>query len=327
MRNDDVPSEEAIGYVSFHTEEGPEQYKNVTRSSTFYSTAQQFCVVNRLIVNPDFISQGVKEVLLRAGCNAYHRIGIPCRIKTSSYSAKISLEKCPLLVFEKIKCRRDTGKEKKSNGGRKTIVNVPAVGVQDYENDDNDVFVSKKAILRWLNSLSPDTFDKLEPKLKKAFNEIGAEDLAAIAGFVLKIARSQFRKILADVVRGTKLEIHVKALASGSISNSFDRRFTLAFLDELERTRDRTELKPHERALAMKRQEVHEIARAEFKNLRIIEEDDGKIEAASRSVKRGDRAGWSFIYVGSPLICGSKSFTFNRETNSLIVSKNFEHYT
>ena len=89
-----------IGYASFHTEQAPPQFENVVDNLNA-SKVQRFCVVNRLVVNPKFRGKGVKELLLRAGCDLYHAKGIPCRITTSAYTAKVSLDACKLLAFER----------------------------------------------------------------------------------------------------------------------------------------------------------------------------------------------------------------------------------
>ena len=79
-----------IGYASFHTEQAPPQFENVVDTLNA-SKVQRFCVVNRLVVNPKFRGKGVKELLLRAGCDLYHMKGIPCRITTSGVFSESKL--------------------------------------------------------------------------------------------------------------------------------------------------------------------------------------------------------------------------------------------
>ena len=221
--DDDKDDDErnVIGYASFHTEQAPPQFENVVDNLNA-SKVQRFCVVNRLVVNPKFRGKGVKELLLRAGCDLYHAKGIPCRITTSAYTAKVSLDACKLLAFERFKSRKDTGKER-SSGKRKIVVNVPTSTQKckeaDDDNDEKKEREIKRDVLRTLNALTPDSCAKLTPKLRETFDALSENDLTYVSGYVISLARlaPQLRKLLADAVLGTRLENLVRKDAQKEI--------------------------------------------------------------------------------------------------------------
>ena len=323
-----------IGYASFHTEQAPPQFENVVDTLNA-SKVQRFCVVNRLVVNPKFRGKGVKELLLRAGCDLYHMKGIPCRITTSAYSAKVSLDMCGLLAFERFKSMKDTGKER-SSGKRKIIVNVPPAQKSDDENSDD--FESKKEvkrdILRTLNALTPDSSAKLTPKLRQTFDVLSEDDKTSVSGYIISLARlaPQYRKLLADAVLGTRLESIVrkdtqkeieKLLSTSSYFLSEEEvsarmRFLNSFVDEMNFKKGSTRyLGAKDSALAMTRQDVFTSAKQDMKTLRIVDEDSSDSINNNANVKRGQRSGWSYVYIGTPFTrrYDGHKFTFDTETN------------
>ena len=328
-----------IGYASFHTEQAPPQFENVVDNLNA-SKVQRFCVVNRLVVNPKFRGKGVKELLLRAGCDLYHAKGIPCRITTSAYTAKVSLDACKLLAFERFKSRKDTGKER-SSGKRKIVVNVPTSTQKckeaDDENDEKKEREVKRDVLRTLNALTPDSCAKLTPKLRETFDALSENDLTYVSGYVISLARlaPQLRKLLADAVLGTRLENLVrkdaqKEIEKLSTSSSFHLseeevsarvRFLNAFVSEMNSEKNAARyLGAKDSALAMTRQDVFTAAKRDMSALRIVEEDSNIFA----DVKRGQRSGWSYIYIGNPVTrrIDGKNFTFDGETNRFISSSN-----
>ena len=323
-----------IGYASFHTEQAPPQFENVVDTLNA-SKVQRFCVVNRLVVNPKFRGKGVKELLLRAGCDLYHMKGIPCRITTSAYSAKVSLDMCGLLAFERFKSMKDTGKER-SSGKRKIIVNVPPAQKSDDENSDD--FESKKEvkrdILRTLNALTPDSSAKLTPKLRQTFDVLSEDDKTSVSGYIISLARlaPQYRKLLADAVLGTRLESIVRKDAQKEIEKllstssyflseeevSARMRFLNSFVDEMNFKKGSTRyLGAKDSALAMTRQDVFTSAKQDMKTLRIVDEDSSDSINNNANVKRGQRSGWSYVYIGTPFTrrYDGHKFTFDTETN------------
>ena len=322
-----------IGYASFHTEQAPPQFENVVDTLNA-SKVQRFCVVNRLVVNPKFRGKGVKELLLRAGCDLYHMKGIPCRITTSAYTAKVSLDMCGLLAFERFKSRKDTGKER-SSGKRKIIVNVPPAQKSDDENSDD--FESKKEvkrdILRTLNALTPDSSAKLTPKLRQTFDVLSEDDKTSVSGYIISLARlaPQYRKLLADAVLGTRLESIVRKDAQKEIEKlstssyflseeevSARMRFLNSFVDEMNFKKGSTRyLGAKDSALAMTRQDVFTSAKQDMKTLRIVDEDSSDSINNNANVKRGQRSGWSYVYIGTPFTrrYDGHKFTFDTETN------------
>ena len=323
-----------IGYASFHTEQAPPQFENVVDTLNA-SKVQRFCVVNRLVVNPKFRGKGVKELLLRAGCDLYHMKGIPCRITTSAYSAKVSLDMCGLLAFERFKSMKDTGKER-SSGKRKIIVNVPPVQKSDDEKSDD--FESKKEvkrdILRTLNALTPDSSAKLTPKLRQTFDVLSEDDKTSVSGYIISLARlaPQYRKLLADAVLGTRLESIVRKDAQKEIEKllstssyflseeevSARMRFLNSFVDEMNFKKGSTRyLGAKDSALAMTRQDVFTSAKQDMKTLRIVDEDSSDSINNNANVKRGQRSGWSYVYIGTPFTrrYDGHKFTFDTETN------------
>ena len=328
-----------IGYASFHTEQAPPQFENVVDDLNA-SKVQRFCVVNRLVVNPKFRGKGVKELLLRAGCDLYHAKGIPCRITTSAYTAKVSLDACKLLAFERFKSRKDTGKER-SSGKRKIVVNVPTSTQKckeaDDDNDEKKEREVKRDVLRTLNALTPDSCAKLTPKLRETFDALSENDLTYVSGYVISLARlaPQLRKLLADAVLGTRLENLVrkdaqKEIEKLSTSSSFHLseeevsarvRFLNAFVSEMNSEKNAARyLGAKDSALAMTRQDVFTAAKRDMSALRIVEEDSNIFA----EVKRGQRSGWSYIYIGNPVTrrIDGKNFTFDGETNRFISSSN-----
>ena len=328
-----------IGYASFHTEQAPPQFENVVDNLNA-SKVQRFCVVNRLVVNPKFRGKGVKELLLRAGCDLYHAKGIPCRITTSAYTAKVSLDACKLLAFERFKSRKDTGKER-SSGKRKIVVNVPTSTQKckeaDDDNDEKKEREVKRDVLRTLNALTPDSCAKLTPKLRETFDALSENDLTYVSGYVISLARlaPQLRKLLADAVLGTRLENLVrkdaqKEIEKLSTSSSFHLseeevsarvRFLNAFVSEMNSEKNAARyLGAKDSALAMTRQDVFTAAKRDMSALRIVEEDSNIFA----EVKRGQRSGWSYIYIGNPVTrrIDGKNFTFDGETNRFISSSN-----
>ena len=328
-----------IGYASFHTEQAPPQFENVVDNLNA-SKVQRFCVVNRLVVNPKFRGKGVKELLLRAGCDLYHAKGIPCRITTSGYTAKVSLDACKLLTFERFKSRKDTGKER-SSGKRKIVVNVPTSTQKckeaDDDNDEKKEREVKRDVLRTLNALTPDSCAKLTPKLRETFDALSENDLTYVSGYVISLARlaPQLRKLLADAVLGTRLENLVrkdaqKEIEKLSTSSSFHLseeevsarvRFLNAFVSEMNSEKNAARyLGAKDSALAMTRQDVFTAAKRDMSALRIVEEDSNIFA----DVKRGQRSGWSYIYIGNPVTrrIDGKNFTFDGETNRFISSSN-----
>ena len=322
-----------IGYASFHTEQAPPQFENVVDTLNA-SKVQRFCVVNRLVVNPKFRGKGVKELLLRAGCDLYHMKGIPCRITTSAYSAKVSLDMCGLLAFERFKSMKDTGKER-SSGKRKIIVNVPPAQKSDDENSDD--FESKKEvkrdILRTLNALTPDSSAKLTPKLRQTFDVLSEDDKTSVSGYIISLARlaPQYRKLLADAVLGTRLESIFRKDAQKEIEKllstssyflseevSARMRFLNSFVDEMNFKKGSTRyLGAKDSALAMTRQDVFTSAKQDMKTLRIVDEDSSDSINNNANVKRGQRSGWSYVYIGTPFTrrYDGHKFTFDTETN------------
>ena len=328
-----------IGYASFHTEQAPPQFENVVDNLNA-SKVQRFCVVNRLVVNPKFRGKGVKEFLLRAGCDLYHAKGIPCRITTSAYTAKVSLDACKLLAFERFKSRKDTGKER-SSGKRKIVVNVPTSTQKckeaDDDNDEKKEREVKRDVLRTLNALTPDSCAKLTPKLRETFDALSENDLTYVSGYVISLARlaPQLRKLLADAVLGTRLENLVrkdaqKEIEKLSTSSSFHLseeevsarvRFLNAFVSEMNSEKNAARyLGAKDSALAMTRRDVFTAAKRDMSALRIVEEDSNIFA----EVKRGQRSGWSYIYIGNPVTrrIDGKNFTFDGETNRFISSSN-----
>ena len=328
-----------IGYASFHTEQAPPQFENVVDNLNA-SKVQRFCVVNRLVVNPKFRGKGVKELLLRAGCDLYHAKGIPCRITTSAYTAKVSLDACKLLAFERFKSRKDTGKER-SSGKRKIVVNVPTSTQKckeaDGDNDEKKEREVKRDVLRTLNALTPDSCAKLTPKLRETFDALSENDLTYVSGYVISLARlaPQLRKLLADAVLGTRLENLVrkdaqKEIEKLSTSSSFHLseeevsarvRFLNAFVSEMNSEKNAARyLGAKDSALAMTRRDVFTAAKRDMSALRIVEEDSNIFA----DVKRGQRSGWSYIYIGNPVTrrIDGKNFTFDGETNRFISSSN-----
>ena len=328
-----------IGYASFHTEQAPPQFENVVDNLNA-SKVQRFCVVNRLVVNPKFRGKGVKELLLRAGCDLYHAKGIPCRITTSAYTAKVSLDACKLLTFERFKSRKDTGKER-SSGKRKIVVNVPTSTQKckeaDDDNDEKKEREVKRDVLRTLNALTPDSCAKLTPKLRETFDALSENDLTYVSGYVISLARlaPQLRKLLADAVLGTRLENLVrkdaqKEIEKLSTSSSFHLseeevsarvRFLNAFVSEMNSEKNAARyLGAKDSALAMTRRDVFTAAKRDMSALRIVEEDSNIFA----EVKRGQRSGWSYIYIGNPVTrrIDGKNFTFDGETNRFISSSN-----
>ena len=339
--DDDKDDDErnVIGYASFHTEQAPPQFENVVDDLNA-SKVQRFCVVNRLVVNPKFRGKGVKELLLRAGCDLYHAKGIPCRITTSAYTAKVSLDACKLLAFERFKSRKDTGKER-SSGKRKIVVNVPTSTQKckeaDDDNDEKKEREVKRDVLRTLNALTPDSCAKLTPKLRETFDALSENDLTYVSGYVISLARlaPQLRKLLADAVLGTRLENLVrkdaqKEIEKLSTSSSFHLseeevsarvRFLNAFVSEMNSEKNAARyLGAKDSALAMTRQDVFTAAKRDMSALRIVEEDSNIFA----EVKRGQRSGWSYIYIGNPVTrrIDGKNFTFDGETNRFISSSN-----
>ena len=339
--DDDKDDDErnVIGYASFHTEQAPPQFENVVDNLNA-SKVQRFCVVNRLVVNPKFRGKGVKELLLRAGCDLYHAKGIPCRITTSAYTAKVSLDACKLLAFERFKSRKDTGKER-SSGKRKIVVNVPTSTQKckeaDDDNDEKKEREVKRDVLRTLNALTPDSCAKLTPKLRETFDALSENDLTYVSGYVISLARlaPQLRKLLADAVLGTRLENLVrkdaqKEIEKLSTSSSFHLseeevsarvRFLNAFVSEMNSEKNAARyLGAKDFALAMTRQDVFTAAKRDMSALRIVEEDSNIFA----EVKRGQRSGWSYIYIGNPVTrrIDGKNFTFDGETNRFISSSN-----
>ena len=339
--DDDKDDDErnVIGYASFHTEQAPPQFENVVDNLNA-SKVQRFCVVNRLVVNPKFRGKGVKELLLRAGCDLYHAKGIPCRITTSAYTAKVSLDACKLLAFERFKSRKDTGKER-SSGKRKIVVNVPTSTQKckeaDDDNDEKKEREVKRDVLRTLNALTPDSCAKLTPKLRETFDALSENDLTYVSGYVISLARlaPQLRKLLADAVLGTRLENLVrkdaqKEIEKLSTSSSFHLseeevsarvRFLNAFVSEMNSEKNAARyLGAKDSALAMTRQDVFTAAKRDMSALRIVEEDSNIFA----EVKRGQRSGWSYIYIGNPVTrrIDGKNFTFDGETNRFISSSN-----
>ena len=328
-----------IGYASFHTEQAPPQFENVVDNLNA-SKVQRFCVVNRLVVNPKFRGKGVKELLLRAGCDLYHAKGIPCRITTSAYTAKVSLDACKLLAFERFKSRKDTGKER-SSGKRKIVVNVPTSTQKckeaDDDNDEKKEREVKRDVLRTLNALTPDSCAKLTPKLRETFDALSENDLTYVSGYVISLARlaPQLRKLLADAVLGTRLENLVrkdaqKEIEKLSTSSSFHLseeevsarvRFLNAFVSEMNSEKNAARyLGAKDSALAMTRRDVFTAAKRDMSALRIVEEDSNIFA----EIKRGQRSGWSYIYIGNPVTrrIDGKNFIFDGETNRFISRSN-----
>jgi hypothetical protein len=336
-----------IAYISFHTEEAPPNFKCVA-SSVDMSVAQEFAVVDRLVVNPEYRKKGLKELLLKIGCDAFHERGIPCRIKTSSSSASSALNKCKeILAFEKFKTSKDTGKEK-SSGRRMIIVNVPAQQSHKASNTSCDKGEGKdmrKDVARWLNALSPDTCDKLTPKIRTIFDNItNDEDRVFVSEFALRLISMSpiFRKLISACVKGTRLECFLRERLAEEIKKlstteenaaallseeerSARKRFLCAFLENINDIGDSSYslssssfLFTKENACALSRQQVFDEFKQELKNIRIVDED--KSLASHAAVKRGQRAGWSFFYVGSPLIRrdDKRKFMFDSSSNAFI---------
>ena len=337
---DEDDDKNLIGYASFHTEQAPPQFENVVDNLNA-SKVQRFCVVNRLVVNPKYRGRGlgVKELLLIAGCDSYHTKGIACRITTSAYTAKVSLDACKLLAFERFKSRKDTGKER-SSGKRKIVVNVPSTQKSNVNDDDDDEKKErevKKDVLRMLNALTPDSSAKLTPKLRERFNALSEDDKVYVSGYIISLARvaPQFRKLLADVVLCTRLEpivrkdakIEIEKLSTTSSSSHLSEeevsarlRFLNAFVSEMNSEQSASRyLGTKDSALAMSRQDVFTAAKRDMKALRIIEEDSNTVA----EVKRGQRSGWSYIYIGTPVVrrFDGQKYIFDGETNRFISRK------
>ena len=336
---DDDDDKNLIGYASFHTEQAPPQFESVVENLNA-SKVQRFCVVNRLVVNPKYRGKGVKELLLRAGCDSYHTKGIACRITTSAYTAKVSLDACKLLAFERFKSRKETGKER-SSGKRKIVVNVPSTQKSNVNDDDDDEKKErevKKDVLRMLNALTPDSSAKLTPKLRETFDALSEDDKVYVSGYIISLARvaPQFRKLLADVVLCTRLEpivrkdakIEIEKLSTSSSSSSHlseeevsaRLRFLNAFVSEMNSDQSASRyLGTKDSALAMSRQDVFTAAKRDMKALRIVEEDSN----TDAEVKRGQRSGWSYIYIGTPVVrrFDGQKYIFDGETNRFISRK------
>ena len=134
-------SKERIGYVAFSALQSGDQ---VTASSqypfsspdTVFTTAQ----VDRLCVTPRHRRRGVKELLLRAPCEAFHSLGLPVRIKTAKESVVASFTSCELLVFERVKDPSARGVAKRR--GTKRSVVLPRLDdyqpMDRWKNDDDD---------------------------------------------------------------------------------------------------------------------------------------------------------------------------------------------
>lgn len=136
-------SKERIGYVAFSVLQSGDQ---VTASSqypfsspdTVFTTAQ----VDRLCVTPRHRRRGVKELLLRAPCDAFHSLGLPVRIKTAKESVVASFTSCELLVFERVKDPSARGVAK-SRGAKRSVVlprldNHHQTPMDRWKNDDDD---------------------------------------------------------------------------------------------------------------------------------------------------------------------------------------------
>ena len=136
-------SKERIGYVAFSALQSGDQ---VTSSSqypfsspdTVFTTAQ----VDRLCVTPRHRRRGVKELLLRAPCDAFHSLGLPVRIKTAKESVVASFTSCELLVFERVKDPSARGVAK-SRGAKRSVVlprldNHHQTPMDRWKNDDDD---------------------------------------------------------------------------------------------------------------------------------------------------------------------------------------------
>lgn len=136
-------SKERIGYVAFSALQSGDQ---VTASSQYpfsspdsvFTTAQ----VDRLCVTPRHRRRGVKELLLRAPCDAFHSLGLPVRIKTAKESVVVSFTSCELLVFERVKDPSARGVAK-SRGAKRSVVlprldNHHQTPMDRWKNDDDD---------------------------------------------------------------------------------------------------------------------------------------------------------------------------------------------
>ena len=253
----------------------------------------------------------------------------------------MSLDACKLLAFERFKSRKDTVKER-SSGKRKIVVNVPTSTQKckeaDDDNDEKKEREVKRDVLRTLNALTPDSCAKLTPKLRETFDALSENDLTYVSGYVISLARlaPQLRKLLADAVLGTRLENLVRKDAQKEIeklsttSSSFHLseeevsarvRFLNAFVSEMNSEKNAARyLGAKDSALAMTRRDVFTAAKRDMSALRIVEEDSNIFA----DVKRGQRSGWSYIYIGNPVTrrIDGKNFTFDGETNRFISSSN-----
>ena len=136
-------SKERIGYVAFSALQSGDQVTALSQypfssPDTVFTTAQ----VDRLCVTPQHRRRGVKELLLRAPCEAFHSLGLPVRIKTAKESVVTSFQSCELLTFERVKDPSARGVAKRR--GAKHSVVLPRLDdhhqkpMDRWKNDDND---------------------------------------------------------------------------------------------------------------------------------------------------------------------------------------------
>jgi hypothetical protein len=189
-----------------------------------------------------------------------------------------------------------------------------------------------------LNALTPDSSAKLTPKLRETFDALSEDDKVYVSGYIISLARvaPQFRKLLADVVLCTCLEpivrkdakIELEKLSTSSSSSSHlseeevsaRLRFLNAFVSEMNSDQSASRyLGTKDSALAMSRQDVFTAAKRDMKALRIVEEDSN----TGAEVKRGQRSGWSYIYIGTPVVrrFDGQKYKFDGETNRFISRK------
>ena len=169
-----------------------------------------------------------------------------------------------------------------------------------------------RGVLRTLNALTPDSC-KAHAKASKP-DALSENDLTYVSGYVISLARlaPQLRKLLADAVLGTRLENLVrkdaqKEIEKLSTSSSFHLseeevsarvRFLNAFVSEMNSEKNAARyLGAKDSALAMTRRDVFTAAKRDMSALRIVEEDSNIFA----DVKRGQRSGWSYIYIGNPV--------------------------
>lgn len=186
-----------------------------------FTTAQ----VERLCVVPEARRRGVKEILLRDVCDAFHALGLPVRIKTAKESVVASFRRCALLAFERVKDPKANGVRK--TRGTKSVVVLPTTNSgtttasapsrwsqddddeRDYSNwrrdgDASDDVASASATKKKtkaldpvsaftaaLNRATPDSIERTVERVSAALEECHSASLGACADRLVAAAAAQ----------------------------------------------------------------------------------------------------------------------------------------